>query len=526
ASNEDKPEVTPHVVVIGAGPGGLSLAMLLARAGARVTVLERQPHVGGRSATLERDGYRFDVGPTFFLYPQVLQEIFAACGRELSDEVELRRLDTLYRLVFEEDGDFRVHADKDALTAEMARLSPEDAARLPALFADNRAKLDRFKPILEMPFTRLHDLVSPNMLKALPRFRPWRSLDRDLSAHLQDPRLRLAFSFQSKYLGMSPFKCPSLFTILSFLEHEYGVFHPIGGCGAIIEAMARVARDLGVDIRTGEEVQELAFVNRRPVAAVTASGHHACDALVVNADFSNAMTRLVPDGLRRRWRDRRIAKKRFSCSTFMLYLGIEGTVDFDHHTIFLCRDYERFLAGIESGRHLPETPCLYVQNACVTDPGQAPPGHSTIYALAPVPHLGPHVDWSRDKNEFRERVLDRLEAMGIANLRERIRVEKMVTPDDWQHDFQLYKGATFNLAHNLGQMLYWRPRNRFEDLDGVYLVGGGTHPGSGLPVIFEGARITARLLAEDLGLRTADWSEAARETSLGSLTPVPHAEAA
>lgn len=500
--------------------------MLLASAGARVTVLERRQHLGGRSATLQSDGFSFDIGPTFFLYPRVLEEIFAACGRDLTGEVELRRLDTLYRLVFEGDGEFRVHADKDALMAEMARLSPGDAARLPALMTDNRAKLELFKPILEMPFTRVRDLVSPTMLKALPRFRPWRSLDRDLAAHMGDPRLRLAFSFQSKYLGMSPFKCPSLFTILSFLEHEYGVFHPVGGCGAVMEAMARVARDLGVDIRTGEEVKELAFRNRRPVAAVTATARYQSDALVVNADFSNAMTRLVPDAIRRRWSDRRIARKRFSCSTFMLYLGIEGQVDFDHHTIFLCRDYHSFLNSIEDGRRLPDTPCLYVQNACVTDPGQAPAGHSTIYALAPVPHQGPHIDWAKERDGFRELVLDRLEAMGISNLRTRIRFEKMLTPDDWQHDFQLYKGATFNLAHNLGQMLYWRPRNRFEDLDGVYLVGGGTHPGSGLPVIFEGARITARLLAEDLGLRTVSWSEAAREASVPTRTPIPGAEAA
>ncbi len=166
-----------------------------------------------------------------------------------------------------------------------------------------------------------------------------------------------------------------------------------------------------------------------------------------------------------------------------------------------------------------------MQNACVTDPGQAPAGHSTIYALAPVPHQGPHIDWVKERDGFRELVINRLEAMGISNLRTRIRFEKMLTPDDWQHDFQLYKGATFNLAHNLGQMLYWRPRNRFEDLDGVYLVGGGTHPGSGLPVIFEGARITARLLAEDLGLRTVGWSEAVREVSVPTRTPIPGAEA-
>ena len=225
----------------------------------------------------------------------------------------------------------------------------------------------------------------------------------------------------------------------------------------------------------------------------------------MNADFAQAMTRLVPDRLRRRWSNARLARKRFSCSTFMLYLGIEGRYDLDHHTIFLCRDYATFLSEIETARRLPDQPSIYIQNACVSDPEQAPPGHSTLYVLVPAPHQSPEIDWATARRSYRELVLDRLEAIGLEGLRRRIRFEKIVTPAEWQDEFQIYKGATFNLAHTLGQMLHLRPRNRFEDLDGVYLAGGGTHPGSGLPVIFEGARITARLLAEDLGLQTSGW---------------------
>jgi phytoene desaturase len=215
------------------------------------------------------------------------------------------------------------------------------------------------------------------------------------------------------------------------------------------------------------------------------------------------MRHLVPDRLRRRWSDRRIARKKFSCSTFMLYLGLEGRYDaLAHHTIHLARDYRRNIAEIEAGLTPPTEPSFYVQNACVTDPDLAPKGHSTLYVLVPVGNRREgHLDWRTEAPRYRRLVLDRLAHIGLTDIERRVRFEAMLTPREWEMDFAIHRGATFNLAHTLRQMLHRRPRNRFEDVDGMYLVGGGTHPGSGLPVIFEGARITAQLLAEDLGLR-------------------------
>jgi phytoene desaturase len=307
---------------------------------------------------------------------------------------------------------------------------------------------------------------------------------------------------------MSPFRCPSLFTILSFMEYEFGVFHPRGGCGAVMAAMARVAEDLGARIRLDDPVEEILFEGRRAVGLRTARGEVRADAVVVNADFAQAMTQLVPDRLRRRWTDRRIARKRFSCSTFMLYLGLEGPLDgVAHHTIYLSGDYRRNLDQIEAGQQTPDAPSFYAQNACATDPELAPPGHSTLYLLVPVSNtIGGNIDWPAQQARFRRLALDRLARIGIPDAERRIRFEKLVTPRDWEQDMGIYRGATFNLAHTWGQMLHNRPRNRFEDLQGVYLVGGGTHPGSGLPVIFEGARITSRLLAEDLDV-SPNWSE-------------------
>ncbi len=497
---------TRRIVIVGAGPGGLASAMLLAAAGAEVTILERLDRIGGRTASLRTgDGFRFDMGPTFFLYPRILEEIFAACGRRLRDEVELTRLDPQYRLIFEGGGDIAATADPARMKQQIAAIAPGDADGFDRFMSDNRCKFDAFTPILQRPFNSALDLLSPSLLKAAWHVRPWASVEGDLKRYFKDPWVRLAFSFQAKYLGMSPFQCPSLFTILSFLEYEYGVFHPTGGCGAVMEAMARVARQMGVRIRTGEAVEQMLFEGNRCIGARTAHGEYRADAIVVNADFAHAMRHLVPNRLRRRWTDERIEKKRFSCSTFMLYLGIDGLEEeLAHHTIFLSRDYRDNIADIEAHRRLSDNPSFYVQNAGVTDPTLAPAGHSTLYVLAPVSHEHPNIDWQRETPHYRQLMLERLSALGIQDLERRIRYEKVLTPVDWRSQMAIHRGATFNLTHNLGQMLHRRPRNRFEDVDGVYLTGGGTHPGSGLPVIFESARISSRLLMDDLGMRF-DW---------------------
>jgi phytoene desaturase len=493
--------MTRTVTIIGAGPGGLASAMLLAKAGLRVRVIERMAVPGGRTSTIGTpEGFKFDLGPTFFLYPRVLEEIFTSCGYDLRREVEMVQLDPQYRLVFGAGGELLATPDVQRMEAEVSRLSPADAGSFTRFMTATREKFTRFAPFLEQPFESWMDLATPDLFKLMPILKPWKSLDSELGTFFSDERIRLAFTFQSKYLGMSPFRCPSLFSILSFLEYEHGVFHPTGGCGAVSTAMARIAQEMGVEIHYQEPVEALEFEGRRITAVRTPRGRYAADATVVNADFARSMTRLVPDGLRRRWNDRKIASRRFSCSTFMLYLGIDGRYDdVAHHNIYLSENYRENLADIEHRHRLSNDPSMYVQNACITDPTLAPRGMSTIYLLIPVTHRHPNVDWRREAARFREVALDQMERIGIRGIRERIRYEKMLTPDDWQDGYEIYRGATFNLSHDLGQMLHMRPHNRFEDVDRMYLVGGGTHPGSGLPVIYSSARITTDLLLEDLG---------------------------
>lgn len=492
---------TRKVVVVGAGPGGLAAAMQLAQAGCQVTILERRDHVGGRTSAIKMDGFRFDCGPTFFLYPRVLTEIFRSVGRDLMEEVPMTRLDPQYRLTFGGGGKLDCTPDMDEMDRQIAEFAADDVGALRRYMDDNRDKLEKFRPILESPFNSALDLLRPSVLAAAKHLHPFRSLGRELERYFSDPRLVIAFAFQSKYLGMSPFQCPSLFSILSFLEYEHGVWHPIGGCSRVSERMAEIAESLGVTIRLGEPVASVELKGRKVTALQTAQGEYRADAFVVNADFADWMTKTIPNDSRRRWSDAKLAKKQYSCSTFMLYLGIEGTYeDIPHHNIHISRDYDRNLREIEQDHVLSEDPSFYVQNASVTDSSLAPRGHSAIYVLVPVTHQHENVDWSQESDRFRDLALDKLSAIGMTDIVDRIRVEHRITPHDWQHKYAIYRGATFNLAHGLGQMLHNRPHNRFEELEGVYLVGGGTHPGSGLPVIYESSRISSRLVLRDLGI--------------------------
>ena len=321
-----------RVVVIGAGPGGLATAMLARAAGAQVTVLERAPRVGGRTAAIEQDGFVFDTGPTFFLYPQIPREIFAACGFDFDAMVPMTRLDPMYRLRFDDGRTFDATPDVERLRAAVAGIDPEDARNVEGYLASNLAKFEAFRPVLQKPFLGLGAFADLDMVRALPHLRPWSTVDADLKRWFRHPDTRLAFSFQSKYLGMSPFKCPSLFTILAHIEYGHGVFHPWGGCNAIPRAMARALLSMGVEVRLSEPVEEILFEGRRATGVRTAKGTYEADAVVVNADFAHAMRSLVPDRLRRRWTDARIEAKSYSCSTFMLYLGLEGSLpDLAHH---------------------------------------------------------------------------------------------------------------------------------------------------------------------------------------------------
>jgi phytoene desaturase len=495
------------VAIVGAGPGGLATAMLLAAAGLPVTVYESQPVVGGRTRRLQHGPYSFDCGPTFFMMPYVLEEIFAATGRKLCDYVQLERLDPMYRLIVGQPQGDAVVLDAIPDMARMQRqlrgINPADAEAFLRFMNHNRRKLERMRPLLQSPIRSVADLANLRSLRAGATLRPWRSLHDHLSHYFQNDAVRMAMCFQSKYLGMSPFECPELFSILPFIEYEYGVWHPRGGCNALVAAMAAACTEMGVDIRCSTPVERVLFQGKRATGVVAGGAEHSHRHVVINADAGWALRNLIPEEVRPpTLRDAALDRREYSCSTFMMYLGVEGAVDLPHHTIYTSRRYRENLSEISERGVLSEDPSIYVCNPSARDSTLAPAGHSSLYVLVPTPNNKPttsHVDWMEARPILRERALTQLETVfGLRDIRRRIRSEHLVTAADWQGE-NIAHGATFSFAHTLGQMLHKRPHHRVQGLDATWLVGGGTHPGSGLPVIFLSSQITARLLCAEEG---------------------------
>jgi phytoene desaturase len=495
----------PTALIVGSGPGGLASALLLAHSGIDVTILEKEEKVGGRTKLVHKDGFTFDRGPTFFHYPEVIEEIFQAIGRDAHKELGLMPLDPMYRLVFGAGGHIDATSNLEAMTDRIRELAGEKNANgFKKYVIQNRKKLEFSKQCLQTPWTSPLNVLSKRAIRVATVLKPWSSVAGDLSKHFDDERVRLAMSFQTKYLGMSPFHAPSLFTILSFLEYEHGIFHAKGGLGSITARMGEIAEELGVKIRCSTPVKSLMYEGKTVVGVRIEGEEILADKVVINADFAHAMTTLVPDEKRKKWSDKKLEKKGYSCSTFMLYLGVDKQYDLPHHQIYASTSYEKNLEDITEHRMTWNDPSIYVQNASITDDSLAPEGQSTIYVLVPVPNTHDSIVWDDIKDDYRELIVKQLAKLGYDGIDDHIVSETIVTPDDWGAS-DVYRGAVFNLTHDLKQMLWRRPHNRFEEANNLYIVGGGTHPGSGLPTIFESARISSKLLLADLGIR-ADWN--------------------
>ena len=489
-----------HVVVVGAGPGGLTAAMILAHRGFRVTVFESKARVGGRNAAIQLGAHTFDTGPTFLMLSSVLDEVFEEAGSATDKLLDMRRIDPMYRLQFA-DKALEPCADPERMKAEIRRCFPGQEDRYDVFRAREGKRFERLFPCLQKPYHRLSTLFHPDLARAVPHLALGRSLFSVMNGYFSDEQLALTFTFQSKYLGMSPWECPGLFAIIPYIEHAFGIFHPIGGLSRISDAMAGVAAGNGAEIRLGTPVARILTKDRAACGVLLENGERVdADDVVINADFGHAATRLFEPGTLRKYTPERLERTKLSCSTFMMYLALDKRYDLPHHTICFAEDYRANVDSVFHGKSLRKDISFYVRNADVTDPTLSPEGCSSLYILVPVPNTRSGINWPAERDVCRELVLDKLGArMGLTDIRSHVRQELVITPDGWENDYDVYRGATFNLAHNLGQMIYLRPRNKFEELDHCYLVGGGTHPGSGLPTIYESGRIAANLICRGCG---------------------------
>lgn len=494
--------MSKRIAIIGAGPGGLTSAMILAARGFDVTVFEAKDRVGGRNAQLRLGEFHFDTGPTFLMLNFILREMFEEAGRNIDDYLSFTSLDPLYRLVFD-DREFRPSGDLAKMRAEIARAFPGQEKGLDRFLSAEKNRFEKLFPCIQKEYSTFGSLFSMPLLKAAPYLDVGRSVFEVLGKYFDDEKLKLAFTFQAKYLGMSPWDCPGLFTMLSYIEHAYGIYHVKGGLNAISAAMAKAAEANGARIRLSSPVRRVITEGGAARGVELEDGEvFRSDEVVINADFGHAATTLFDKGTLSKYSPERMQARDFSCSTFMLYLGVNKMYrELPHHTIAFAADYRRNVEDIFHRKTMSDDVSVYVQNASPTDPTLAPAGKSTIYMLVPVPNLDGGADWAAERPRLRELAL-RLaeERAGFKDLRKHIQVERVTTPADWRDEYGVYKGATFNLSHKLTQMLYLRPRNKFEEVGNCWLVGGGTHPGSGLPTIYESARITSNLLCREHGV--------------------------
>ncbi len=469
--------------------------MILAHRGFRVSVFEAQNRVGGRNGELALGPYRFDIGPTFLMLKRILEEVIREAGGDPS-ALPCRPLHPMYRLVFQNQN-LNVNSDPDAMTAEIARVFPGRENRYASFMKRETARFRRLYPCLQKSYHRFATFFHPDFLLAIPHLALGRSLFDVTYGCFGDENLALAFTFQSKYLGMSPWECPGVFAMIPYIEHAFGIEHPVGGLCRISDFMAELARKNGAALHLQKPVRRILLRNGRAVRVQLEEGETIpADYLVLNADFGHAVTHLFEPETLRKYTPARLQRMRLSCSTFMLYLGVEGEFHEPHHQIVFARDYRKHVNSVFHSPKLPEDISFYVRNASATDPTLAPPGCSALYVLVPVPNQRMGIPWEEQKFIFREQVLDAIASRtSYGNLRPHIRAEAIITPSDWENQFHVYKGATFNLAHTINQMLYFRPRNQFEECDSLYLAGGGTHPGSGLPTIYESGRIAANLIS-------------------------------
>ncbi|WP_350344064.1 phytoene desaturase family protein [Proteinivorax tanatarense] len=482
--------------IVGAGPGGLAAGMLLASKGLDVTIYERDNLVGGRCGKItDKNGrYVFDIGPTFLMMPFILEDIFSKCGKNLHDYVELNLLEPFYRLSYRDGTSFHPGQNYDRVKRDISELCPGDEIGFENYMKDNCKKFEKAFPVLQGDYQKFRDILNFNTLKFLTVLRPWSTLWEDLSKHFKDDRIKVGFTFQPKNLGMSPMSCPSVFSILSFIEYSSGVYHVRGGLNQLSEGMAKAFKEMGGELKLGCDVEEIIVKNKQAKGIKLSDGtEQYLDEIIMNADFAWGMQNLVDNEKRVKYKDEKLEQKKYSCSTFMLYLGLNKKYGhLPHHSIYISQDYKKNFDDIESGE-FSQDPSFYIQNPCVTEESLAPENHSTLYVLVPVPNLKNYISWDFHKTEdFKRKILKLMEERaGLEGIEEHIEFMDVVTPQDWENRFRVGYGATFNLAHNIRQLTVFRPRNKFEEFDNMWLVGGGTNPGSGLPTIYESGRITA-----------------------------------
>jgi phytoene desaturase len=491
--------VTKRAIVIGAGFGGLALAIRLQSAGIATTIVEARDKPGGRAYHWKRDGFTFDAGPTVITDPPCLEELWALSGQDIAADVELVPVSPFYRLDWPDGSTFDYSNDEAALAAEIARLNPADVEGYRRFLAYSKGVYE--EGYVKLGAVAFLDFAS--MLRAAPalaKYQAWRSVYSIVSSYVKDERLRQALSFHTLLVGGNPMTTSSIYALIHTIEKEGGVWFARGGTNALVAAMVRLFERIGGTLRLGDAVTAIETQGDRATGVVTASGWRGdADMVACNGDLMHSYRDLLAGHARGPKAAKRLARKRWSPSLFVVHFGVKGDYpDIAHHSILFGPRYKGLLDDIYRGGVVPDDFSLYLHHPSATDPGMAPPGHASFYALAPVAHLGKaQKDWDGAFGaRFADAILEEVERRVLPGLGANLVTCFHYTPADFDRDLSAHLGSAFSLEPVLWQSAWLRAHNRDDAISNLYFVGAGTHPGAGIPGVVGSAKATARLMLD------------------------------
>lgn len=496
--------MSKKIIVIGSGFGGLGAAVRLAARGYQVELFEKRDKLGGRAYVYEQNGYTFDGGPTIVTAPFMFDDIWEQAGRKREDYFEMVECQPYYRIFDSDRRSFDYNRDEAFILEQIKQRSPEDVEGYKKFIASTKPIFEKgFVQLADKPFHKFTDMlkVAPDLIK----MQSYLSVYQYVSKFVKDDFLRRVFSFHPLLIGGNPFDSPSIYAMIHYLERQWGVWFAMGGTGSIVKAFERLFTELGGKIHLNADVAEITIApdkRRANGIRMADSTVHTADGVVCNAEVGWAYQNLIAPQFRRKYTDRKLASIKHSMSLFVIYFGTKRRYNdtaLAHHNIILSDRYKELLRDIFDRKVLADDFSLYLHMPSLTDPSLAPAGGETFYVLSPVPHLGSGTDWTKAAKPYRDKIMNFLEENYLPDLQENIVAEHYIDPLHFKGTLNSTLGAAFSVQPLLTQSAWFRPHNRSEDIDRLYFVGAGTHPGAGLPGVLSSSIIAERLVMEDLG---------------------------
>lgn len=488
------------IIVIGSGFGGLAVAIRLQSRGFDVTVMEKNEQVGGHSSQLVKDGYTFDMGPSLITAPEIINSVFRAAGKEMKEYVNMRKLDPYYRIYFHDKTHIDYNGNSEKMKNQLAKFSSDDAENYERFMEASRGIYNAVitEGLGSQPF-----MSWKTMLKFVPKALKLNALLPSyyfVKRFFKHPYNRFTFSFHPLFIGANPFRAPSIYLMIPYLEKLGGVWFTDGGMYSLVKSFESIFTENGGKVKTDHEIQEIKIKNGRITGVVANDTFFEADGVISNADVSHTYKYLIDSKYRKKWDNKKIDRSKYSMSAFMIYLGVKKQYpELLHHTLILSERYKDLISDIFDRHILPDDFSMYLHVPTKTDKKMAPQGAESMYVLIPVSNLSGNIDWKKVRKPFTDKVLEFLESgFGLVDLKKNIEVLETFTPTDFADVRNSFLGTPWGLEPQLMQTAVFRPHNRSEDVEGLYFVGAGTHPGAGLPGVLLSAEVTEKVILEDM----------------------------